>query len=409
MSGQKKIAIFCDSRKESGGEYQHLIYTIKNIKKNNKENLKFSIICTSKKLNLNLEDENLELHYFSMNFFERYVCYLRNFGPLVRRLKKYFFFKNKFENFLKKIDVDLVYFTSPSQYSLYLENTKFFITVPDVDYREHVEFPEVVDRSEFQRKDEIYQKSLPRAVAIITNGEILKKRISFYCKIPEERIYIINLQPASAINNFQEIDKVKQKKIRENLKLPSNYLFYPAMYLPHKNHKNLIDALRILQSDFKINFKMVFSGSDSGYLNNLKRYVYKQKLNNEVIFLDFVADDYLPYLYSDAFAVVFPVLIGPTFTPPWEGFKMEVPVIFSELNGVKDVYGDAVYYIKKPLDPNEIAQGIKKLFEDKALRNKLIENGKNKLKEIENKNEYKQIFEIIKKYRQIKKTWEFLD
>ena len=181
------------------------------------------------------------------------------------------------------------------------------------------------------------------------------------------------------------------------------------MYLPHKNHKNLIDALRILQSDFKINFKMVFSGSDSGYLNNLKRYVSKQKLNNEVIFLDFVADDYLPYLYLDAFAVVFPVLIGPTFTPPWEGFKMEVPVIFSELNGVKDVYGDAVYYIKKPLDPNEIAQGIKKLFEDKALRNKLIENGKNKLKEIENKNEYKQIFEIIKKYRQIKKTWEFLD
>ena len=35
MSGQKKIAIFCDSRKESGGEYHHLIYTIKNIKKNN--------------------------------------------------------------------------------------------------------------------------------------------------------------------------------------------------------------------------------------------------------------------------------------------------------------------------------------------------------------------------------------
>ena len=96
MDRQKKIAIFCDTRKESGGEYHHLIYTIKNIKKNNKENLKFSIICTSKKLNLNLEDENLELYYFSMNFFERYICYLRNFGSFVRRLKKYFFLQNKF-------------------------------------------------------------------------------------------------------------------------------------------------------------------------------------------------------------------------------------------------------------------------------------------------------------------------
>ena len=178
------------------------------------------------------------------------------------------------------------------------------------------------------------------------------------------------------------------------------------MYLPHKNHKNLIDALRILQSDFKINFKMVFSGSDSGYLNNLKRYVYKQKLNNEVIFLDFVADDYLPYLYLDAFAVVFPVLIGPTFTPPWEGFKMEIPVIFSELSGIKDVYGDAVYYIN-PLEAKSIANGIKKLFEENSLREQLITNGKKKLKEVEDKDEYTQIFEIIKKYRKIKETWKF--
>ena len=30
---ENKIAIFVDSRKESGGEYQHLLYTIDNIKK----------------------------------------------------------------------------------------------------------------------------------------------------------------------------------------------------------------------------------------------------------------------------------------------------------------------------------------------------------------------------------------
>ena len=34
MSKEKRVAIFVDSRKESGGEYQHLLYTIDNIKKN---------------------------------------------------------------------------------------------------------------------------------------------------------------------------------------------------------------------------------------------------------------------------------------------------------------------------------------------------------------------------------------
>ena len=116
-----------------------------------------------------------------MNMIERYICYLRNFGPLVRRLKKYFFFKNKFENFLKSINVDLVYFTGPSQYSLYLENTKFIITTPDVMHREFFEFPEFAGDGEFQRKDEIFSKSLPRALAIITNAGIIKDNIiKFY-------------------------------------------------------------------------------------------------------------------------------------------------------------------------------------------------------------------------------------
>ena len=403
----KKVAIFCDSRKESGGEYQHLLYTIENIKKHNKENLKFLIICTSKKLNLSLEDENLEMHYFSMNAIDRYVCYLRNFGPLIRRLKKYFFIKNKFESFLKKINVDLVYFTSPSQYSLYLEDTRFFLTVPDVDHRIDGEFPEVANRSEYQRKDEIFQKSLPRAIAVITNAEIIKKRLNYIYGVQKDRIYIINFRPARSVNNFKNIDLSKRKKIRKNLNLPSNYLFYPAMYLPHKNHKNLIDALKILRVELNKDIKIVFSGSDIGYLNNLKKYSSSLRLDDCITFLNFVDDDYLPYLYLDAVAVIFPVLIGPTFTPPWEGFKMQIPVIFSELEGVKDVYGDAVYYIKQPLEANNIANGIKKVIKDKELRKKLIENGNAKLKEVEEKNEYKKIFEIINKYRKIQKTWKF--
>ena len=45
----KKIGIFIDSRKKSGGAYQELLYNIHNIKKYNKENFKFSLICASKK------------------------------------------------------------------------------------------------------------------------------------------------------------------------------------------------------------------------------------------------------------------------------------------------------------------------------------------------------------------------
>ena len=400
----KKIAIFVDSRKESGGAYQELLYTIKNLREYNKENINFLIVCTSKKLNLKLEEEKFETFYFSLNLLERYICYLRNFDPFFRRFKKYFFFQNKFEKFLKKINVDLIYFTGPSQYSLYLEDTKFIITVPDVNHRENLEFPEIVNFSEFQRKDEICQKSLPRALAVITNAEIIKKRISFFYGVLDERIHVINHQPSSAINNFKDIDLKKQKKVRELFKLPKNYIFYPSMYFPHKNHKNLINALQILRVEFKIDLEMVCCGSDVGYLNNLKKYADKKNLKKYISFLGFVENDYLPYLYLDALALVMPSLIGPTAIPPWEAFKMGVPVVFSELNGIKDVYGDLVYI--KPLEPESIANGIRKLYEDDKLREKLIIDGKKKLNEISARQEYKKIFKIIKDYRKITEIWQ---
>ena len=65
---RKKVAIFVDSRKESGGAYQEVLNFLRNIKKYNQDNIEFLIICTSRKLNLKLEDENLELHYFSFLF-----------------------------------------------------------------------------------------------------------------------------------------------------------------------------------------------------------------------------------------------------------------------------------------------------------------------------------------------------
>ena len=405
---KKRIAIFIDSRKKSGGVYHEILNTIEKIKKYNSDNLKFSIIVSSKKLDINLEKENIELHYFSMNALERYICYLRNYGTLISRLKRLFFFQNKFENFLKKINVDVVYFPSASQYSLYLEDTKFIINIGDINHRENIEFPEVVDSSEFQRKDDIFRKSLPRALAIFTNASIIKERISFFYGILKERIFLVNLHPSSPIKNFKNIDKEKQLKVREIHKLPRNYIFYPAMYLPHKNHKNLIDALKILKLNFKPDLKIVFCGNDNdvNYLKNLKTYVNKNNLNDSVTFLNFVDDDQLPYLYLDAFLLAMPTLMGPANIPPWEAFKMEVPVIYSELEGIKEVFGDAVLYID-PLKPESIANGIKEIFQNTELKNNLIIKGKKRLDQIDYKTEFDQFFNIIKEYRKLKQVWEF--
>ena len=197
-----------------------------------------------------------------------------------------------------------------------------------------------------------------------------------------------------------------EKKIRESLRLPKNYIYNPSKYLPHKKHRTLIDALKILKEKYKIDIKIVFCGNDIGYLDNLKKYTKKNNLDDSIYFLDFVDDTYLPYLYLDALALVMPTLKGPTNIPPWEAFKMKVPVIYSELEGIKEVLGDAVYYIN-PLKSESIANGIKEIFENTELRNNIVKQGLSKLEEINAKNEFNIFFEIIKNYKKLKGTWEF--
>tara|TARA_B110000438_G_scaffold279387_1_gene303769 strand:+ start:657 stop:1874 length:1218 start_codon:yes stop_codon:yes gene_type:complete len=402
---KERIAIFLDSKEQSGGAYQEALYLVNNIKKFNKDNFYIVIISTSKNLAKMFNVDGFESYYFSMNAFERYIGFLRNYGNFVRRIKKYFFFKNKFENFLNKNNIDLLYFTGPSPYSLYLEETDFIITVPDVSHREEIEFPEWA-KSDFQRKDEILSKSTIKAIAVISNAEIIKEKISFFYSVSKERIHVINQQPSLSISQFKGIDEELLKKFKNKYKLPEKYIFYPAMYLPHKNHKYIIDSIKILKDESKINLSAVFCGNDQGYLKKIKKYAEEEKQSKNIFFLDFVDSKYLPYLYLNSIALVMPTFSGPTNIPPWEAFRMKIPVFYSDIHNIKKVYKDAVYYID-PMNPRSMVRGIQNLLVDKGLRKQLVDNGDKLLDSIEVEKEFQKFFQIIKKRKIIKQTWEF--
>ena len=85
---------------------------------------------------------------------------------------------------------------------------------------------------------------------------------------------------------------------------------------------------------------------------------------------------------------------------------MEIPVLYSDIHNIKEVYKDAVYYID-PFDPQSMAKGIRDIIENKNLKNQLIDNGKKLLNSINVDEEFKQFFQIIKKRKKIKETWEF--
>lgn len=383
----KHIGIFVDSRRKSGGAYQELLYIIKNFEMYEND-YKISIIFANPNLDIDVKKFNFDIHYLNMNILDRYISYLRNYSRFFRKFKNLFLFKNKFERLINEKKIDLIYFTGPSQYSLYLENSKFIITVPDVSHRENLEFPEMINDSEFERREETLKTVLPKAVTIITNANIIKERISFFYKILKDRILVVNHQPSLAISNYQYKSDSNSIKF-ERYNLPPKYLFYPAMYFPHKNHKTLIDALDKLDKKGK-NFSLVCCGNDNGYLKNLKKYVNKKNLSEKIRFLDYVDDEDLPSLYLNSSILVMTSLIGPTNIPPWEAFKLGVPVIYPNLEGIREIYENCVLYYD-PLSADDLASKIENLYFDNDLQKKLILSGKKKIAETEKSKEFKNI------------------
>ena len=45
-------------------------------------------------------------------------------------------------------------------------------------------------------------------------------------------------------------------------------------------------------------------------------------------------------LYSQAFALVMPTYFGPTNMPPLEAFKFKIPVLYSNIKGLKEQVED---------------------------------------------------------------------
>ena len=91
------------------------------------------------------------------------------------------------------------------------------------------------------------------------------------------------------------------------------------MYLPHKNHKFLLEALNLIKTKFNKNINVVFCGNNPkvfGNLNILKNYAI-ENLINQITFLNFIEDEDLPYLYLNSSALIMISQIGPSNIPPW--------------------------------------------------------------------------------------------
>ena len=247
----------------------------------------------------------------------------------------------------------------------------YMVVVWDLQHRLQPWFPEVSARGNWQHRDSLYSAVLGRAAAVIVGTQVGKLEVERFFRIDPSRILIM----PHPTPRFLEAPVEVKRSVREKYGITGDYLFYPAQFWAHKNHVNLLLALKLLQSRLDRSLSVVFVGADHGNLGHVKATVERLDLADRVHFLGFVPREDLIDLYRQAFALSYVTFFGPENLPPLEAFALGCPVIASDVSGAREQLGDAVLYVD-PTSPEQMTEAVLRLAREEGLRERLIGAGR---------------------------------
>ena len=324
---------------------------------------------------------------------------------LLSVLSKFQQFSSPFEHQLIKHEIDLVYFLSPSVWAKSLEKLNYIATVWDLCHRDHPEFPEVRWSRVFESRDKYYAKILPRATGVIVDSVLGARNVIRRYGVDEDRVHVIPFQAAEAARRFSatKFNSSYNLPSKYNIDLP--YVFYPAQFWAHKNHVYLLEGLKSLDEHYGKKVGAIFSGVDNGNLEYVKGYAEALGLEDRILFTGFVPNEDIPYLYTQSLALVMPSYFGPTNLPPLEAFRLGVPVLCSNLPGIRDQVGNAALLMDLT-NPCSLALHLNNLLVDVSLRKSLISAGFERSKYFEDYDRITPLFEIVQDFRWRRLTWE---
>jgi glycosyltransferase involved in cell wall biosynthesis len=231
------------------------------------------------------------------------------------------------------------------------KKTKGITTVHDLSWKIFPQFHEEKIIEAHQKK---LEKTLQYNDTIIVDSKNTKNDlIKYFPNVHQEKIFVIYpgvadyFKPMKDKNKFKEILK-KYKTFNFSL-LTFNFLLYVGAIEPRKNLDLAIKIFHRLinQNSLSPTTKFFIIGR-AGWKNQaIFDLVKRLKLEDKVIFLGYVADEDLPYFYSNALATFYLSQYEGFGLPPVESAKCETPVLLYQNSSLGEIFNEKYPYAKK--------------------------------------------------------------
>lgn len=327
--------------------------------------------------------------------FTKCLAGLKFFSPIFRWVWRW---PGPIECVARHQKLELLWFVGVGAYEC--PETPYITPLWDLQHRYQPFFPEVSAKGIWDKREQFYGCFLRRAAFCLTGTETGKREIQYLYQLAEPRVRVLPLPtPKFALEASQST-----LDIRSHFGIENDYIFYPAQFWPHKNHANLVLALKWLKLQRGLDIDLVLTGSDKGNLEFIRHFVEEEGMANRVHFLGFVSTEVLIALYRQAKTLVFVTYFGPDNIPPLEAFALGCPVIASQVEGAREQYGNAALTVDAS-NPEDIGNAILKLHIDTNLRDTLVAAGFTRAKKWTSFEYVREVLKLFDEFSAVRRNW----
>jgi len=263
------------------------------------------------------------------------------------------------------------------------KDSKLILTIHDVIIKS---YPQGHTRETIENIDSQLKNILGKVDTIIADSYSAKNDLLKWYDVDSNRISVVY----PGINDCFYPEPSDERKC----------LLFVGTIEPRKNVEGLIKAFAILKSDFSIKEKLVIVGMKGWMYDSVFNLVDQLNLKSDIFFTGYVPDEELRHWYNSALVFIYPSFYEGFGFPIMEAFRCGVPVVTSNISSCAEIANGAAILID-PDEPNEIAEAIMKIINDRGLRESLGKKGLERSREFTWDKTVKRVLEIFEKvYKQ---------
>jgi glycosyltransferase involved in cell wall biosynthesis len=364
----KKIGLYLGS-KPDGGEFQYCLTMLDALAALPDDRFSVVSVSTSDVWKPYLDAGNLKCIPVSSGFWGRALGLLwtraglpmgpwRSISPLIHPITRA----------MLREKCDLWIFPGPTAKS-FQAPVPALVSIHDLMHRYERRFSESSSGIEYYNRERNLANICHWSHGILVDSETGKKQVHESYGMPPERIHVLPFTPPRYMYSTGV-----PPGFDDRYRLPDKFIFYPARFWEHKNHRRLVEAVGLLKRTLP-DLKLVLAGSRQNASAATVDAVTRCNLVDAVQFLGHVPDHHMPELYRRARAMVMPTFYGPTNIPPLEAFVAGCPAAVSAIYAMPEQVGDAALLFN-PESTREIADCIARLWSDDNLCEELARKGR---------------------------------